>query len=92
MFLIAAFYAGCDEILVGILFSISISGYGLNAAGLDMNVLDLGPNYQGFLSSLVLTVTSGAAILAPYTIGVLITNVNSFHLHSFRIVLFGINM
>lgn len=78
VFAVAASYAGCDETLVAILFSISISGQGFDAAGLELNAFDLGPNYLGFLISIVNTVGNATALLAPTVIGVLVPNVRQF--------------
>lgn len=78
--MMGASYAGCDDELVPILFAISISGSGFDAAGQDVNGLDLAPNYIGVLSSLIFTVATGASLIAPPIMGLMIPNVSKFNL------------
>lgn len=76
IFAIAALYADCDETLVAIFLIIAITGQGFDAAGLIMNSIDLTPNYGGALNAVVQIMYSAAAILAPYSIGLLTPNVS----------------
>ncbi|XP_055326919.1 putative inorganic phosphate cotransporter [Sitodiplosis mosellana] len=71
IFAIAASYAGCDELLVVTLLTISIAGQGFNSAGTILNLFDLGPNYIGPLNGIANSVSSIAALLAPYVVGIL---------------------
>lgn len=75
-FMIGASFAGCDDELVPILFAISISGSGFDAAGQDVNGLDLAPNYIGVLSSLIITVATGASLIAPPIMTLMVPHVS----------------
>lgn len=75
IFALAASYAGCNEVLVAILLSISLAGHSFDAAGTELNAFDLGPNYVGPVASLVFTVATGAALIAPTVVGALVPNV-----------------
>lgn len=75
IFAISASYAGCDELLVVTLLTISIAAQGFNTAGTVLNLFDLGPNYVGPLNSIVNTVSSIAALLAPNIVGILTPHV-----------------
>lgn len=55
--------------------SISISGQGFDAAGSVSNVFDLSPNYTGPINALAFTISSGAALLAPFIAGILTPHV-----------------
>lgn len=72
----AASYAGCDEVLVVTLLTISIAGQGFNAAGTTLNMFDLGPNYIGPLTGVVNSVSTLASMLAPAIVGYLTPHVN----------------
>lgn len=75
IFAITASYAGCDELLVVTLLTISIAGQGFNSAGTILNLFDLGPNYIGPLNGITNSISSIAALLAPYIVGVLTPHV-----------------
>lgn len=75
VFLISASYAGCDELLAVTLLTISITSQGFNTAGTILNIFDLAPNYMGPLNGLINIVSSVAALVAPYIVGKLTTNV-----------------
>lgn len=75
MFLVAASYAECDEILVMICFMFAVGFYGFNIAGSDPNVLDLAPNYVGPITGLVTSVSILSSIGSHYTLGVLTPHV-----------------
>lgn len=75
-FLIAASYAGCDEILSVIFFTISIGGHGFNSAGAAINLFDLAPNYVSPINGIINSVANIVGISAPYIAGVLTPNVN----------------
>lgn len=76
IFAMAASYAGCDEVLVVTLLTISIAGQGFNAAGTTLNMFDLGPNYIGPLTGVVNSVSTLASMLAPTIVGYLTPHVN----------------
>lgn len=77
IFLIAASYAGCNEILVVIFFMLSIGFTGFNSAGTILNMLDLAPNYIGPLTGVVNFVSTIAGMLSPYIVGVLTPHVST---------------
>lgn len=76
IFVIGASYAGCNEITVVILLSISTAGQGFDSAGTVCTAFDLGPNYIGPVNAVAFTVSSAASIFAPYVVGVLTPNVS----------------
>lgn len=87
MFLVAASYAECDEILVMICFMFAVGFYGFNIAGSDPNVLDLAPNYVGPITGLVTSVSILSSIASHYTLGVLTPHVSvgiSKFIHEFK--------
>jgi MFS transporter, ACS family, solute carrier family 17 (sodium-dependent inorganic phosphate cotransporter), other len=51
-FIVAASYAGCDETLVIILFTLAMGTMGGFYPGMKVNALDLSPNYAGSLMAL----------------------------------------
>lgn len=77
IFAVAASYGECDTTLVVTLLTIAISCQGFDVAALILNPLDLSPNYVGPLNSIVQSMFSTAALLAPFTVGVLVPNVSS---------------
>lgn len=76
IFCVAASYGECNTTLVVTLLTIAISCQGFDVAALIINPLDLSPNYVGPLNSIVQCMYSVAALLAPYTVGVLAPNVS----------------
>lgn len=76
IFVVAASYAGCEELLVVILLSIATAGQGFDTAGTVCTSFDLAPNYIGPINAIAFTVSSGASLLAPYVVGILTPNVN----------------
>lgn len=71
-----ASYAGCDEILAVIFFTISISAHGFNSAGAAINLFDLSPNYAAPLNAVINSLATIVGISAPYIAGVLTPNVS----------------
>lgn len=78
---LAASFAGCDEVLAVVLLTISISGQGFDAAGIGLNGYDLSPNYVGPLNGFVTTIYTLAALIAPYSMGILTPHVNIIHFY-----------
>lgn len=76
VFFIAASYAGCDQTLVVLFFTLSVGSQALTIPGTYVNPLDLSPNYVGPLTALVNGAGSITGILAPYVIGLLTPNVS----------------
>lgn len=77
VFGIAAAYSDCNETMVVLLLSIAISGQGFDAAGSVSNSFDLSPNYISSINAVAFTVSSGAALLAPFMVGLLTPHVNT---------------
>lgn len=73
-------YAGCEELLVVTLLTVSIAGQGFNAAGTTLNMFDLAPNYIGVLTGVVNSVSTLASLLAPTVVGFLTPHVRFFFL------------
>lgn len=78
IFAIAGSYAGCEELLVVTLLTVSIAGQGFNAAGTTLNMFDLAPNYIGPLTGVVNSVSTLASLLAPTVVGFLTPHVSFF--------------
>lgn len=74
IFMVAASYAGCDRIVVVVLFTISMGIMGTFYPGMKVNSLDLSPNYAGSLMAITNGVGAITGILAPYVVGVLTPN------------------
>lgn len=83
VFLIAASYAGCNEILSVTFLTIAVGCHGFNAAGTILNLFDLAPNYVGALCGIGNTVTTTLGILAPYIVGILTPNVSNYFKFNF---------
>lgn len=76
IFLVAASYAGCDKIMVVVLFTIAMGFMGTFYPGMKVNPLDLSPNYAGSLMAVTNGIGAITGVLAPYAVGVLTTNVS----------------
>lgn len=82
VFAVAGSFANCNEPLVVVLLSISMSGQGFDTAGSVSNAFDLSPNYTGPINAIAFTISSGAALLAPFIVGILTPHVNILSLHN----------
>lgn len=71
-----ASYAGCDKVLVTILFTVGMGLMGFCYASLRVNSLDLSPNYAGSIMALANGISSVSGMATPYLIGVLTPNVS----------------
>lgn len=60
--MVAASYAGCDEVLVVTLFTIALTLMGPYYSGMKLTPLDVCPNYAGTL----MAVSNGAGSLCGY--------------------------
>lgn len=76
LFIIAASYAGCNALLVGLFFTIAAGVHGLPAASVVINPIDLSPNYAGTIVGLSNGISSAAGIVVPSIIGLLTPNVS----------------
>lgn len=82
VFGIAASYSDCNKTMAVILLSIAISGQGFDAAGSVSNSFDLSPNYISAINAIAFTISSGAALLGPFVVGLLTPNVNKLSLRN----------
>lgn len=75
--MLAASYAGSDELLVVMLFTIGMGFMGPWYAGVSVNALDLSPNYAPTLMAITngIGALTGAAV--PSVVGFLTPNVSS---------------
>ncbi|XP_046660055.1 putative inorganic phosphate cotransporter isoform X3 [Homalodisca vitripennis] len=71
---VLASYAGCDKLLVTIMFTIGMGLMGFCYASLRVNSLDLSPNYAGSIMAIVNGLSSVSGMITPYLIGVLTPN------------------
>ncbi|XP_011496713.1 PREDICTED: sialin-like [Ceratosolen solmsi marchali] len=74
LFIIAASYAGCDQMSVVILFTIGMTLMGTFYPGMKVNVLDLSPNYSGTLMAMTNGIAAFTGIITPYIVGILTPN------------------
>ncbi|XP_046434163.1 putative inorganic phosphate cotransporter [Neodiprion fabricii] len=72
--IIAASYAGCDRIVVTILFTIGVGMMGPIFCSVMVNALDLSPNYSGTLMGITNGVAAIVGVVAPYAVGILTPN------------------
>lgn len=72
---IAASYAGCDKVLVVMLFTVGMATMGFFYSSMKLNVIDLSPNYAGPSMSLVNGIGALSGVISPPIIGYLIPNV-----------------
>lgn len=75
VFVIAASYAGCDAILVGLFFTIAVGAQGLHTSSTMINAMDLSPNYAGTITGISNGISSCTGIVVPWIIGVMTPNV-----------------
>lgn len=78
-FILAASYAGCNELLVVTLFMISIGAQGLMTVGTMLNPMDLSPVFASTLSGIMNCISTLTGIAAPYVVGVLTPNASHFY-------------
>ncbi|XP_022911273.1 putative inorganic phosphate cotransporter [Onthophagus taurus] len=71
IFMVAASYAGCDDVLVIALFTISMGFMGTFYCGMKVNALDLSPNYSGTLMAIINGLGAITGIITPYLVGAL---------------------
>lgn len=86
IFIVLASYAECNHILVVIAFMIAIAALGFVTCGLNINPLDLSPNYSATLMSFSNCAAALSGIMAPYTVGLLTTNVSDRPIRGTRLL------
>lgn len=75
-FVLAASYAGCDPMVVGLFLTTAVGAQGMQTSGEYINAVDLSPNYSGTLFGLFNTLTCVFGVLVPVFIGLLTPNVS----------------
>lgn len=75
MGVIAASYSGCDRVWTVAGFTIGMTFMGTYVSSLQVNPLDLSPNYAGMLTAIVGTIGSLFGIVAPKIVDVMLPNV-----------------
>lgn len=78
IFIVGASYAGCDQVLVVVLFTIAMGIMGTYYAGMKVNTLDLSPNYAGTLMAITNGFAALTGIAGPYIVGVMTPDVRFF--------------
>lgn len=74
-FIIMASYAGCNAMLVGLFFTISVGAEGFLTSSMLVNPMDLSPNYSGTITGMGNGIGSLMGIAVPSIIGLLTPNV-----------------
>lgn len=75
--MVLASYAGCDQILVIVCFTLAMGFMGTYYPGMKVNVLDLSPNYAGTLMAVTNGIGAITGIVAPALVGIMTPNVSN---------------
>ncbi|XP_035775354.1 putative inorganic phosphate cotransporter isoform X1 [Anopheles albimanus] len=73
-FIVGASYAGCEKVIVVMLFTFAMGLMGTFYPGMKVNPLDLSPNYAGTLMAITNGIGAITGIIAPYVVGVMTPN------------------
>lgn len=88
--IIAVSYSGCDKVWTVAGFTIGMTLMGTYVSSLQVNPLDLSPNYAGMLTAIVGTIGSLFGIVAPKIVDVMLPNVCSTNIilreHGLKII------
>lgn len=76
-FFLASSYAGCNQTLVILFFSITVCSRSLITPGAYVNPVDLAPNYVGPLTAVVNGISSTTGVFGPYVAGLMTPNVRN---------------
>lgn len=76
MFLLAATYAGCNQMLAVAFFTIGMGLMGFYYSSMRVNALDLAPNYAGTLMAIINGLGAISGMITPYLVGALIEDVS----------------
>lgn len=74
-FILAAAFGGCNPLLIGFFFIISVGSRGFLTSSSLMNSMDLSPNYAGTLTALSNGIGSLTGIFVPVMVGSVTSNV-----------------
>lgn len=76
LFLLAATYAGCNQMLAVAFFTGGMGLMGFYYSSMRVNALDLAPNYAGTLMAIINGLGAISGMITPYLVGALIEDVS----------------
>ncbi|XP_075029458.1 sodium-dependent phosphate transport protein 3-like isoform X1 [Calonectris borealis] len=75
VFLVAVPYIGCSSTVIVVLLTLALTIISMTGAGININHIDIAPRYAGFLLGITNTFGIVAGIIAPTTVGLLVSQV-----------------
>ncbi|KAM8716638.1 hypothetical protein ACLKA7_003506 [Drosophila subpalustris] len=90
IFMVGASYAGCDRVLVVVLFTICMGLMGAYYAGMKLSPLDMSPNYAGTLMAITNGIGAITGVITPYLVGVMTPNASLLEWRTVFWVAFGV--
>lgn len=76
-FVLAAAYAGCNPMVIGLLFAISVGAQGVQISTMLINMIDVSPNYAASVSGVCSMQAGLMGLIVPVIIGFLTPNVSA---------------
>ncbi|XP_064327485.1 sodium-dependent phosphate transport protein 4-like isoform X3 [Phalacrocorax carbo] len=73
IFLVAVPYIGCSSMVAVVLLMLALTIISMTGAGININHIDIAPRYAGFLLGITNTFGIVAGIIAPTTVGLLVS-------------------
>ncbi|NXV84348.1 S17A4 protein, partial [Calonectris borealis] len=73
VFLVAVPYIGCSSTVIVVLLTLALTIISMTGAGININHIDIAPRYAGFLLGITNTFGIVAGIIAPTTVGLLVS-------------------
>nr|XP_009506811.1 PREDICTED: sodium-dependent phosphate transport protein 3-like [Phalacrocorax carbo] len=73
IFLVAVPYIGCSSMVAVVLLTLALTIISMTGAGININHIDIAPRYAGFLLGITNTFGIVAGIIAPTTVGLLVS-------------------
>lgn len=74
-FVLAAAYAGCNALIVGVFFALSVGAQGVQTSCLLINPIDISPNYAATVTGFISGMGSSMGLLVPVMISFITPNV-----------------
>ncbi|KAH8329414.1 hypothetical protein KR074_010241 [Drosophila pseudoananassae] len=90
IFMVGASYAGCDRVLVVVLFTICMGLMGAFYAGMKLSPLDMSPNYAGTLMAITNGIGAITGVITPYLVGVMTPDASLLQWRTVFWVAFGV--
>ncbi|XP_023173368.1 putative inorganic phosphate cotransporter [Drosophila hydei] len=90
IFMVGASYAGCDRVIVVVLFTICMGLMGAYYAGMKLSPLDMSPNYAGTLMAITNGIGAITGVVTPYLVGVMTPNASLLEWRTVFWVAFGV--